>query len=231
MRSHPSTTPPPLPAPFDALVFDLSSVLPNQSQPSPLSSHRGRASSLDLPLELELAPLNPDTSRLLPPRTTTKRHHVRVQGKLVVVRSISTANLKPGVGGSAPASPLPVGVAAPLVTPRSAGGQERRESLGGRGRGSPLGNTTRISGRRRSLDDVGTAGMESEGEAEEEVREVVVRDRQLRGYGIGGAGNIREFFFPTWRGFVLTCGQDGRRMLPTLRIRIGSGGISGRYWG
>jgi hypothetical protein len=29
---------------------------------------------------------------------------------------------------------------------------------------------------------------------EDEVRETAVRDRQFRGYGIGGAGNIREFF-------------------------------------
>lgn len=28
---------------------------------------------------------------------------------------------------------------------------------------------------------------------EAEVRETIVRDRQLRGYGIGGAGNIRKF--------------------------------------
>ncbi|KAK0649641.1 hypothetical protein B0T16DRAFT_410494 [Cercophora newfieldiana] len=52
------------------------------------------------------------------------------------------------------------------------------------GRGSPL------RGRRRSLDD---SGVEEDGtETEEEVREVAVRDRQLRGYGIGGAGNIRR---------------------------------------
>ncbi|KAK4442071.1 hypothetical protein QBC34DRAFT_499930 [Podospora aff. communis PSN243] len=195
MRSHPYTPPPPLPSPLSTLASDLSAILPNQSPPPSLhqqnptdsASHRRRASSLDL----ELSPLDPDTSRLLPTRLTKKRHHVRVQGKLVVVRSISSAaNLKPIPGGSAPASPLPVGVLAPLVTPGgpASGGEERRESLVGRGRGSPLGRVSR----RRSLDDVSAGLGESEGETEEEVREVVVRDRQLRGYGIGGAGNIRR---------------------------------------
>jgi hypothetical protein len=107
-----------------------------------------------------------------------------------------------------------------LVTPGGATtsgglGEERRESLVGRGRGSPLG---RMSRRRRSLDDISAGfGGERERETEEEVREVVVRDRQLRGYGIGGAGNIRQFSFLIelilWvdRGLVLTCRQDGRQ--------------------
>jgi hypothetical protein len=46
-------------------------------------------------------------------------------------------------------------------------------------------------GRRRSLDD--GAGSELEDVEEEEEREVAVRDKQLRGYGIGGVGNISEW--------------------------------------
>lgn len=90
---------------------------------------------------------DPDTSRLLPARKR-RQHRVRVQGRLAVVRSVSTADLKAGDGEAAPG--------------------------------------------RRSADDE---------------RETAVRDRQLRGYGIGGAGNIREFFcrgvFSGWLGNVL----------------------------
>jgi hypothetical protein len=53
----------------------------------------------------------------------------------------------------------------------------------------------RPSGPRRSLDGSaeGFGRMEdTDGSDEEEDREVTKRDTQLRGYGIGGAGNIRE---------------------------------------
>jgi len=44
--------------------------------------------------------------------------------------------------------------------------------------------------RRRSLDDIG----EIDSDTDEEERDVItVRDRQFRGYGIGGAGNISTF--------------------------------------
>ncbi|KAK0736657.1 hypothetical protein B0T21DRAFT_411810 [Apiosordaria backusii] len=106
--------------------------------------------------------IEPDTSRLLPPpRPEFRRveHHVRVQGKLVLVKSISTADL-------------------PNTTPLSAGLVSLKPTTPG-GYESALGchlNTAQSGRRRRSMDD-------SDG---------AIRDRQWRGYGIGGAGNIRR---------------------------------------
>ncbi|KAH6677870.1 hypothetical protein F5X68DRAFT_193436 [Plectosphaerella plurivora] len=117
-------------------------------------------------LDLPVALLDPETSQLLPPRK--KKHRVRVQGRLAVVRSVSTANLGSPTGSGPPS--------AGSATPRFESG------VGGH---SAAGSPRR--GRRRSLDDGSGSEME-----EEEVRETAVRDRQLRGYGIGGAGNIRR---------------------------------------
>jgi len=193
MRSHPYTPAPPLPPLLDDLADELSSILPNQT----LNPTRRRGSDTDAasdyPPEIELSPLDPDSSRLLPVRP--RRHHVRVQGKLVVVRSVSTANLR-----TSPSSPR-----LPLRLRGSPGGsRERPVSMMGVPRyesavGSvPVPRNTRGRGRRRrrrSLDD-GAAEQDGETETEEEAREVVKRDRQLRGYGIGGAGNIRKFCPP-----------------------------------
>ncbi len=167
-RSHPYVPPPPLPPLLDDIADELSSILPNQSGPD----RRGSDT------EIELGELDPDTSRLIPIRP--KRHHVRVQGKLVVVRSVSTAILRPTVSGS-PSRDRPVSIVAGPVTGRYE---------------SAVGSTTaprssKRRSRRRSLDD-GAAEEGSETETEEEVRETGIRDRQWRGYGIGGAGNIRK---------------------------------------
>ncbi|KAK1753720.1 hypothetical protein QBC47DRAFT_462481 [Echria macrotheca] len=179
MRSHPYTPAPPLPPLLDDLADELSSILPNQTP-------RRRGSDTDL--SIELSPIDPDTSRLLPVRR--KRHHVRIQGKLVMVRSVSTANLRPSQ--STTRLPLP-----PLPGSGSPTG-DRPMSMAGGGRvlESAVGTvvTPRRTGRRsrrRSLDD-GAVEEGSETETEEEAREVIIRDRQLRGYGIGGAGNIRR---------------------------------------
>ncbi|KAF3354934.1 hypothetical protein VdG1_04359, partial [Verticillium dahliae VDG1] len=95
--------------------------------------------------------LDPETSQLLPARK--RRHRVRIQGKLALVRSISTANLS--------------GKAAAQASGRAGGSLEGKRS----GEDEELSQTS---------------------DTEEEAREVAVRDQQLRGYGIGGAGNIRE---------------------------------------
>ncbi|KAK3376197.1 hypothetical protein B0T24DRAFT_216373 [Lasiosphaeria ovina] len=170
MRSHPYTPPPPLPLVLDELADELAAILPNQG-----GARYRRASDG----EVEMCELDPDTSRLLPVRP--KRHHVRIQGQLVLVRSISTANLRPPPGRRQSVSPSPGG-----TTPTSAG--PRFESAG----------VSKLAARRRlSLDD-GAARQEADGaasddtETEEEVRDTITRDRQLRGYGIGGAGNIRR---------------------------------------
>ncbi|KAK4184259.1 hypothetical protein QBC35DRAFT_455455 [Podospora australis] len=111
---------------------------------------------------LDIGELDPETSRLLPIPQTSKRlqHHVRVQGKLVLVKSVSIADLK--TAGQDEQPPSSAGYEAAL------GG-----SLVTR---STMGEKTRIS-----LDDIRTSEKETH-----------VRDRQLRGYGIGGAGNIRR---------------------------------------
>jgi hypothetical protein len=130
-----------------------------------------RYSRDDLDIDVPASLLDPDTSQLLPPRKK-KKHRVRVQGRLAVVRSVSTANLGSPTGSSGPPSAGP-------ATPRFESG------VGGHtGSASP-----RRGRRRRSLDDGSGSDM-----GEDEVRETAVRDRQFRGYGIGGAGNIREFF-------------------------------------
>ncbi|KAK3319863.1 hypothetical protein B0T19DRAFT_273628, partial [Cercophora scortea] len=173
MRSHPYATPPPLPPILDEIADELSSILPSHDPRRPASD-----------TEFELGDLDPETSRLLPVRQ--KRHHVRVQGKLVLVRSISTANLRPPVTTRPTTSALP-----PLdrTTSTSADRVSRYETAVGSGVAN-----RRPRGRRRSLDLDGSArdDGESETETEEEVRETGIRDRQLRGYGIGGAGNIRR---------------------------------------
>lgn len=176
MRSHPYTPAPPLPPLLDDLADEFSSILPNQAP---------RRCGSDTDLSIELAPVDPDTSRLLPVRR--KRHHVRIQGKLVVVRSVSTANLRPSPSSPRLPSPTPLpGSASPT------GDRQVSTAGGGRIYESAVGSAvTPRTRRRRSLDD-GAVDGESEAETEEEAREVVIRDRQLRGYGIGGAGNIRE---------------------------------------
>ena len=150
MRSHPYTPQPPLPRILDDLVDELSAILPN--------SERRRASDP----EIELGDLDPESSRLLPVKR--KRHTVRVQGKLVVVRSVSTVNL--------------------------AGGGARYESAVS---SAAVGAPRRPRTRRRSLEQ--PTRRRFDGSLSDDDRggdmEVIRSDRQLRSYGIGGAGNIR----------------------------------------
>lgn len=119
-----------------------------------------------------MAEMDPETNQLLPARKR-QQHRVRVQGRLAVVRSVSTVNLRPA------ASVLPSPVAAGGTTPTT----PRFES-GVAGSTVPPVNVRR----RRSLDDAS-----SDTEEEHDVKETAVRDRQFRGYGIGGAGNISGF--------------------------------------
>ena len=157
MRSHPYTPPPPLPRILDDLVDELSAILPN--------SERRRASDP----EIELGDLDPESSRLLPVKR--KRHTVRVQGKLVVVRSVSTVNLAGGglAGGG--------------------GGGARYESAVS---SAAVGAPRRPRARRRSLEQA--TRRRFDGSLSDDDRggdtDVIRSDRQFRGYGIGGAGNI-----------------------------------------
>ena len=158
MRSHPYTPPPPLPRILDDLVDELSAILPN--------SERRRASDP----EIELGDLDPESSRLLPVKR--KRHTVRVQGKLVVVRSVSTVNLAGGLAGG--------------------GGGGRYESAVS---SAAVGAPRRPRARRRSLEQPTRRrfdGSLSDDDDRGGDMEVIRSDRQLRGYGIGGAGNIRR---------------------------------------
>jgi hypothetical protein len=157
MRSHPYAHPPPLPPIFD----ELASILP------PLPNQASRSQDdLDIPL----CELDSETGQLLPARR--RRHHVRVQGRLAVVRSISTANLR-----SPTAARSPSGTSSPS-TPRF------ETALAG---STVLAAAAARRPRRRSLDDGSCSDTE-----EDDERETKVRDRQLRGYGIGGVGNISE---------------------------------------
>ncbi|KAI2602886.1 uncharacterized protein GGS25DRAFT_70489 [Hypoxylon fragiforme] len=188
MRSRPYTPPPPLPP----LLTELSAYLPNSSRGRDTNSskyhqcHHGNHGSA-----VALADLDPETSRLLPrKRQPQPQHRVRVQGKLAPVRSVSVVNLVRGGAGPGDHhhhrrrahSPrgdaeMDAAVGATLTRPRT------------RGR------------RRKSLDDVdvdvdvdGDEGgdMNGDGGYEAGEDEVGDRDTQLRGYGIGGRGNIRR---------------------------------------
>ncbi|KAI1411589.1 hypothetical protein F5Y13DRAFT_165312 [Hypoxylon sp. FL1857] len=140
MRSHPYTPPPPLPP----LLTELSAYLPNRDRSDNASDS-----------DVALLDLDPDTSRLLPRKR--QQHHVRIQGRLAPVRSVSVANLR-----SSSCSP------------------SRHDR---KGFDSAVGGT--MPRRRRSWDD-------SMVDVEEEEGIVGERDTQLRGYGIGGRGNIRR---------------------------------------
>ncbi|WYZ33817.1 hypothetical protein EsH8_I_000093 [Colletotrichum jinshuiense] len=116
--------------------------------------------------------IDPESNQLIP--TRKRRHRVRVQGRLAVVRSVSTVNLRPAASVP-PALPSPVGTSGTTTpaTPKFESGV--------------AGSTVAPVRRRRSFDD-GSSGTEEE----DDVKETAVRDRQFRGYGIGGAGNIRR---------------------------------------
>ncbi|KAG7111454.1 hypothetical protein HYQ44_009649 [Verticillium longisporum] len=148
MRSHPYTPPPPLPSVLDELT--ALAPLPNQ-RPRRASFDDAASATAAAPADIPLEALDPETSQLLPARK--RRHRVRIQGKLALVRSISTANLS--------------GKAAAQASGRAGGSLEGKRS----GEDEELSQTS---------------------DTEEEAREVAVRDQQLRGYGIGGAGNIRR---------------------------------------
>ena len=181
MRSHPYQAPPPLPP----LLDDIVSYLPNQALPSDDGrSERSGPGEEGFPL----AALDPDTSTLLPPRK--KRHHVRIQGRLALVRSVSAANINAGL-------PSPASAGSSVASPRDPGASptaSRYESAAG---SAASRRSSRVfaavqtpQARRRSLDDIG----ETDSDTDEDEREVITRrDRQFRGYGIGGAGNIRTY--------------------------------------
>ncbi|KAK3989055.1 hypothetical protein QBC44DRAFT_95022 [Cladorrhinum sp. PSN332] len=169
MRSHPCAPPPPLPPILNDLADELVSILPNQS--ARYSADR----------EPELSEIDTENSRLLQPPPARKRleHHVRVQGKLALVKSISTADLRSD-GTQIPTPPLSAGIVSPRIPPRY-------ESAVG----SVVVPQETNHKRRKSLDDGAAEEPNSESEPED-AQEVIARDKQLRGYGIGGAGNIRR---------------------------------------
>ncbi|KAH9890738.1 hypothetical protein F4778DRAFT_365866 [Xylariomycetidae sp. FL2044] len=92
-----------------------------------------------------------------------RQHRVRVQGRLALVRSVSVVNLS---SASQAGSDTGVG-------------------------GGPLPARRRRRRRRRPGDDLVSSKTEDEDECDYDT-EVESRDTQFRGYGIGGAGNIRR---------------------------------------
>lgn len=118
--------------------------------------------------EVPLSELDPESGRLLPKKS--RQHRVRVQGKLALVRSVSVADLHSSTSTSASAG-------SHLPSPRMV----RRGVTLDSGVGGTVPARRRRRGRRCSLDDIT--------DSEEDISE---RDTQPRGYGIGGAGNIRK---------------------------------------
>lgn len=112
--------------------------------------------------DVPLPELDPETGRLLAKKP--RQHRVRVQGKLALVRSVSVADLQS----------IPTGnhISSPRIVRR---GVTLDSGIGG------TAPTRRKKGRRRSFDGIS--------DSDEDISE---RDTQPRGYGIGGAGNIRR---------------------------------------
>ena len=167
MRSHPYTPAPPLPPILD----DIATMIPLPNQ-----VHRAH-DDMDVPL----GELDSETGHLLPAKR--RRHRVRVQGRLALVRSISTANLQ--APGAAAAGTQRYSMA--TTAPSSPSTPRFETALAGRTSAAPK---SRMPRRRRSLDDDGCCSDTDE----DDEAETIVRDRQLRGYGIGGVGNIRKLY-------------------------------------
>ncbi|KAJ9156803.1 hypothetical protein NKR19_g4159 [Coniochaeta hoffmannii] len=178
MRSHPYTPPPPLPPALNDLADELSSILPNQD-----ARARRRCSLPDIPL----SNLDPETSLLLSPaaRQRHHHHHVRVQGRLALVRSVSAVRTRSSItGNTSPAGSTPPVPPVPRYESAVGGSVMSGRKRGSRGRRRRKGSLA---------DEFGDGGTESESDDDgERQRETVIRDTQLRGYGIGGAGNIRR---------------------------------------
>lgn len=168
MRSRPYRPPPPLPP----LLDDLATYLPN-------SDHR-RPSNDGGSGEVPLSEIDPESGRLLPKKKPQQQHlhRVRVQGKLALVRSVSVAELRPMGGGDG--SPM-------LSLPRAT--MRHRGVALDSGVGAVMPGKSR---RRCSLDDVGSGGDDDDDDSDDYDEEISERDTQPRGYGIGGAGNIRR---------------------------------------
>ena len=147
--------------------------------------------------------------RLLAP-AKPKRHQVRVQGRLVLVRSVSAVNLNsPSTSSSSPGArppPLPSplrlrgdpGVGYVADNRRSSSNSQQKtstrrrrdprpQSYAGTDTGSASSST--VDGLYLGVDDDDNDDDEHE---EEDHHQTALRDRQRRGYGIGGAGNIRR---------------------------------------
>ncbi len=139
MRSHPYKPPPPRPP----LLDDLAACLPNSDR-----RRYGGGSEAPLPA------MDHDTTPLM--LRKPRQHLVWVQGRLVLVQSVSAAERKSGGHRPSPRAIHPHG----LPLDPGAGGAVRW--------------------RRNAVEGSDADEAISEG------------DMQLRGYGIGGAGNIRR---------------------------------------
>lgn len=113
-------------------------------------------------VDVPLQDLDPETSRLIAQPTKRWTHKVWVQGRLAAVRSVS----KSRKGGS---------------------GNGRTPTAGAKDGG--VTNPDLVSG---VTSTASSSDMEEVGEDHEGERETTRRARQLRGYGIGGIGNIRR---------------------------------------
>ncbi|KAH8175244.1 hypothetical protein LIA77_03662 [Sarocladium implicatum] len=109
-----------------------------------------------------LSQLDHDTSRLVPEQK--QRHHVWIQGKLTPVRSVSGSHLSLSAADGA-------------GTVRT----KKRETM----------RDLETPRRRRSMGDNEWPDDEDE-DCKDNARGATRQNTQLRGYGIGGAGNIRR---------------------------------------
>ncbi|KAK7992326.1 hypothetical protein PG988_001120 [Apiospora saccharicola] len=186
MRSRPHTPPAPLTPPLG----QLNPYIPNQDSPTlPLRTHSvdldggDEDSSSSANLGTPLADLDHDTSRLLQPSL----HRVRIQGQLAFVRRVSVVSFQ----GALPNHDV-YGQHVPLMAFRS------DTDIGGGGGGSSNqsgpGNQIRTKKTVHWLSsvEVHRNGRSLTAVAEDDEEDVMVReqDTRLRGYGIGGAGNI-----------------------------------------
>jgi hypothetical protein len=138
--------------------------------------------------------LDPETDRLLPTRRPRRRrqHRVRIQGRVALVRAVSVADLRQAnVNTNANTN---------ANTNVNATGKIRATTLRTDVHTNAHKNARNRAGLRTNRGDVpfvviaGTDDCDrddEDGDEEDHDRVVGERDSEFRGYGIGGAGNIR----------------------------------------
>ncbi|KAK6850932.1 hypothetical protein PG987_000566 [Apiospora arundinis] len=204
MRPHPCT---PAPAPPPQVLFHSSSTYLQNEHPKS-DRHLRRFRSLDFNADYDddissksssdgefgtpHGDLEPDTTRLLqpPPRCKPRlpHHGVRIQGQLANVRSLSTASLRRVTSALSTS-----GLQSPYTQPDTGVGVGSYSFDFGSNVGTARTQRSQSSTTRKAVPRSRRSFATDHGRNHDVMARE--RDTQLRGYGIGGAGNIRKSYF------------------------------------